>query len=478
MRKYTRYIFPLFVLSFFMLASCSDLAKSKKDKNKEKTETELTRIMKSGKLRAVVDYNSTNYFIYKGRPMGFKYELLQHLAKDMGVKLEISVSNDLKETFDDLNKKKYDLVAKNLTVTKGRNKLIEFTVPLEQTRQVLIQRKPDRWWEMTTQAVEDSLIRNQLDLAGKCVHVQKNTAYYKRLLNLSDEIGAEIEIVQDSIYGVEQLVSMVSKGEIDFTVCDENVAKVNQTYFPNLDVETPISFPQNIAWAVRQDSPEWLSYLNTWIINFKQTPTFHILYKKYFENSRSRIMVNSEYYSINGGKISPYDDIIKNASEKAGLDWRLVAAVICQESNFDPEAESWAGAYGLMQVLPESADMFGLIGYEEPAQNIEVGVKLLKWLDNTFKTEVPDSTERIKFVLASYNVGLGHVKDAQRLAEKYDKIPIVWTNNVDYFLLNKSSAKFYKDPIVKWGYCRGEEPFDYVNRVLGTYRHYLNIIGN
>ncbi|PTN05975.1 transglycosylase SLT domain-containing protein [Mangrovibacterium marinum] len=465
----------LILLVLFAFVACST-GNRKNEKKKTAQNTELSRILKSGKLRAVVDYNSTNYFIYRGRPMGFKYELLQHLAADMGVKLEISVSNNLEETFEGLRKKRYDLVAKNLTVTKSRNKLIDFTEPLEQTRQVLVQRRPPNWQSLTHQQLEDSLIRNQLELAGKTIYVQKNTAHYRRLMNLSEEIGAEINIVQDSIYGVEQLVSMVANGEINLTVCDENVAKVNQTYFPNLDIATPISFPQNIAWAIHRNSPEWRAYLNNWISNFKQTRDFAILYKKYFEVNRAHLRVLDDYHSLSGGKISPYDDIIKKESKQYGIDWRLTAAVIYQESKFDTAAVSWAGAYGLMQVMPESADLFRILDYEKPAKNIEVGVRLLKWLDDNFKHEVPDSLERVKFVLAAYNVGLGHVKDAQRLAEKYNKIPIVWTNNVDYFLLNKSAAKYYKDPVVKWGYCRGEEPFEYVNKVLNTYHHYVNII--
>ena len=465
----------LLLISLLLLFSCSnDRAKSKHEKTPKKNE--LTRIMKSGKLRAVVDYNSTNYFVYRGKPMGFKYELLQHLAKDMGVELEISVSNNLSETFDGLNRKRYDLVAKNLTVTKKRDETIEFTEPLEQTRQVLVQRKPNNWQQMSFRAMEDSLIRNQLDLGGKKIYVQKNTAYYRRLVNLSDEIGEEITIVQDSIYGVEQLVAMVSKGDIDYTVCDENVAKVNQTYYNNLDIETPISFPQNIAWAVRNGSEEWLSYLNNWIRNFKKTATFAVLYRKYFENSRSHAMVSSTYHSIGGGQISPFDDLIKKAANKGNMDWRLLAAIIYRESRFDPYAESWAGAYGLMQIMPESADLFRINEFEEPEQNIQVGVRLLNWLDKNLREDVPDSTQRIKFVLASYNVGLGHVKDAQRLAQKYDKNPQIWEDNVDYYLLNKSASKYFKDPVVRWGYCRGEEPYNYVNNVLTTYRDYRNII--
>lgn len=475
MGKLKTYIQFIPLLFLVILLSCGK-GRNKQKKTHPKKKSELAQIMKSGKLRAVVDYNSTNYFIYRGRPMGFTYELLKYLAKDMGVKLEISVSNNLKETFDGLIDGQYNLVAKNLTVTKKREETIEFTVPLEQTRQVLVQRKPKNWQKMSQWVIDDSLIENQLDLAGKKIDVQKNTSYYRRLINLSDEIGAKINIVQDTIYGVEQLVAMVAKGEIDYTVCDENVAKVNQTYYPNLDISTPISFPQNIAWAVRNDSGEWLKYLNTWITNFKKTAEFAILYRKYFENSRSSTMVASDYHSIGGGHISPFDKLIKKEAKKKHMDWRFIAAVIYNESKFDPQAESWAGAYGLMQVMPESADLFHINDYEDPSKNIEVGVKLLKWLDDNFAEDVPDSTERIKFDLAAYNVGLGHVKDAQRLAEKYGKDPSKWKDNVDYFLLNKSASKFYKDPVVHWGYCRGEEPYNYVNRVLDTYSHYKNII--
>ncbi|MGE4586972.1 MAG: transporter substrate-binding domain-containing protein [Mangrovibacterium sp.] len=441
-----------------------------------KEETELARIMKSGVLRAVVDYNSTNYFIYRGVPMGFKYEILQHLASDMRLSLELSVNNDVQQTFDDLLALKYDLIARNLIVTKGKHTLVDYTEPLEQTRQVLVQRKPYNWRLMMPDVVEDSLIRNQIDLGGKQVYVPKGSAYYRRMLNLSEEIGEDIELMEDSLYGCEQLVSMVARGEIDYTVCDEHTARVNTIYYPDLDVETPVSFPQKVAWAVRHDAPEWLNYLNSWIINFRNSPDYRTLYRKYFESPRSGLRFNSDYYSYTGGKLSPWDELIREEATTAGLDWRLVAAVISQESGFDPEAESWIGAYGLMQVMPESADMFQIFDYKSPRGNVRTGVSLLKWLDDQFKTEVPDPDERIRFVLAAYNVGLGHVQDAQRLAEKYDRIPIVWTDNVDFFLLNKSSAKYYQDQVVHFGYCRGEETYTFVNRVMNIYQHYCNVI--
>ncbi len=218
MRRKIRYILFIPVVVGFILWYCSGRLNTNSEKNNKSTETELTRILKSGKLKAVVDYNSTNYFIYQGIPMGFKYEILQHLANDMQVKLELSVNNNQEESFNELIGKKYDLIAKNLIITRNRNQNVSYTEPLEQSRQVLVQRKPKNWQLLTANALEDSLIRNQLDLAGKKVYVLKNSVYYNRMINLSEEIGEEIDIVQDSIYGMEQLIAMVAKGEIGYTV--------------------------------------------------------------------------------------------------------------------------------------------------------------------------------------------------------------------------------------------------------------------
>jgi membrane-bound lytic murein transglycosylase F len=129
-----------------------------------------------------------------------------------------------------------------------------------------------------------------------------------------------------------------------------------------------------------------------------------------------------------------------------------------------------------MQVMPSTARSLGVENFEKPGQNLQAGVRLLDWLDEQLSESVPDSTERIKFVLAAYNVGLGHVKDAQRLARKYNKNSQVWEDNVDFYLRNKSAEKYYKDPVVRWGYCRGEEVYRYVSKVLNNYRHYLNVI--
>ncbi len=464
----------LVIFVLFIFTSCSDRSKSKLDGGSNITQ--IDRIKASGKIVAITDYNSTNYFVYRGRPMGYQYELLQSFANYLGVKLEVIVSNDLDRTFSYLQEGDCDIIAVNLTVTTERSKRINFSEPHSQTRQVLVQRKPSAWATMGRRQIESYLLKNQLDLAGKTIYVQKGSIYFDRLQTLSNEIGDSIHVVELPNYETEQLIKLVAEGEIEYTVCDEIVGLVNKTYFPNIDVNTAISFPQNLAWAVRKGDDELRNTINAWLINFKKTARYRYTFNKYFKNSRSVSIVQSEYYSNISGKVSEYDKVFKTESDNIGWDWRLLASLVYQESHFKADVRSWAGAFGLMQLMPSTAKRFGVDTLSTPVQNIEAGVKFIDWLDNILGDKIEDKNERIKFILASYNVGLGHILDARRLAKKYGKNPDVWENNVDFFILNKSKPEYYHDPVVKYGYCRGEETYKYVNEILNRYEHYKNVI--
>jgi len=463
------------VLSLVLFGSCHKQSSTHKITGKAKDTIDLPQIRERGKLVAVTDYNSTNYFIYRGQPMGYQFELLQQLADHLGIKLEVIVSNSLEEAFDKLNNGECDLIAENLTVTTKRKTFVDFTTPHSQTRQVLVQRKPENYVSMTARQIDEGVIRNQLDLAEKTIYVQQNSAYAQRLYNLQEEIGDSINVkeVPDE---TEELIAKVADGEINYTVCDENVAMVNATYYPNIDIQTAISFPQKIAWGVRKGSPELKEEIDDWLVKFKRTKRYALLYNKYFRNQKSASIVSSDYFAINSGKISAYDKYIKKASAEIGWDWRLLASMIYQESRFNPQVRSWAGAYGLMQLMPNTAARFGVDDDSPPSANIYAGVQFIKWLEKRFEGKIKDSTQRIKFVLAAYNAGYGHVLDAQRLAAKYGKNPNVWDNNVDFFMKNKSKPKYYQDPVVKYGYCRGNQPYNYVNEIIDRYDHYKNII--
>ena len=292
---------------------------------------------------------------------------------------------------------------------------------------------------------------------------------------LANEIGSEINIEPVAVEA-EQLVQMVARGEIDYTVADENVAAVNKRYYPILDIETAVSFPQNLAWAVRKDSDELKDEIDKWLKDFKKTTRYAVIYNKYFRNQHSVNMVSSDYYVLGSGKISRYDEVVQRQSERIGWDWRLVSSLIYQESRFNPQAVSWAGAFGLMQLMPATAGRFGVSRNTSPESHIRAGASFIKWLDKRFEGVIPDSIERTKFVLAAYNVGKGHVDDARRLAEKHGDNPNIWEDNVEKWLLNKSQPKYYRDPVVKHGYARGIETTNYVRQVTDRYEHYKNIV--
>jgi membrane-bound lytic murein transglycosylase F len=129
-----------------------------------------------------------------------------------------------------------------------------------------------------------------------------------------------------------------------------------------------------------------------------------------------------------------------------------------------------------MQLMPITGREYGITDLLDPEENIRAGKKHLIWLKNFWANKVRDSTEHVKFVLASYNVGHGHLLDAVRLTKKYGKDTAVWEDNVEFYLLQKSYSKFFNDPVVKYGYCRGIEPVNYVREILNTYQNYLDII--
>lgn len=468
-----------FALLFFFGACGNKDKKSKKLEQDEPTAVyDLAEIKKRGTLRALIDYSSTSYFVYKGQPMGYEYELLETFANHIDVDLEVIPVKDMDEIISLLNSFQGDIIAANWTVTKERSKEVRFTQLNNTTEQVLIQRKPEGHEHMSKKKLNKALITNIVDLGGKEIYVRRNSSFYSRLNNLSDEIGEEINIkTTKGATTTEMLIEQVAKGEIDYTIADKNIARINTSFHNNIDASLAVSLKQRVSWAVRKSSTQLADTIDAWLTEYKKTSEFKYIYNKYFKNQYSyRNRVVSDFYSAKSGIISPFDDVIKEKSQIINWDWRLIASMIYQESQFDSTAVSWAGASGLMQLMPTTAARFGLDSTATNADQIGAGMQYLKYLDNELQEKVIDPSERKKFILAAYNVGLGHIWDAMRLAEKYDLDPTIWDGNVDIMLKNKSKPKYYKDPVVRHGYCRGREPYYYVKQVLERFKHYENVM--
>jgi len=427
---------------------------------------DLGKIIKRGKLIVLTGYNPYSYFIYKGEPEGFEYELLSNYANSIGLELEMKAENNFEKMISMLNSGGGDIIAFNLTVTNELSEKVQFTKPYSMVKQLIVQR--------ISNDTNDVFIDNVNELEGKTVYVRNDSPYLSRLRNLEEEISGEIMIIEaDPDLSTEDLIQMVAEKKINYTIADDNIARLAIKQYKNISISTEISFPQKISWAVRQNSPQLLNSINNWIESSTESNLFRNLKLKYFENwGSSKILTGSKFFMSKKGDISPFDELIKKYSQKLGWDWKLVASLIYQESQFEPKSRSWVGAVGLMQLMPNTGAAFGVTDFEDPEQNINAGISYLIWLNNYWKKLVYDESERMKFVLASYNIGVGHILDARNLAFKYDSDPNIWEASVSEYLLNKSKKKYYEDEVVQYGYARGNETVNFVREVLERFQHY------
>jgi membrane-bound lytic murein transglycosylase F len=263
---------------------------------------------------------------------------------------------------------------------------------------------------------------------------------------------------------------------VRYTVAEGNVAQLEGSMYKNLVVKPVLGESRPVAWATRREAQLLRDSLNAWIGDEKKRGTFDRLYKKYFVDARGfQQRTGSEYLMSRTGKLSPYDSLLRRYAPKVGWDWRLLGSQMYQESRFRPAAKSWAGAVGLLQLMPGTAKMFKVKSRTNPEQNVRGAVDYLAWLDKHWAPRIADARERRKFVLASFNAGAGHVEDAQRLAEKHGDDPNNW-DDVSYWMLQLSKQEYYSDPVVKYGFCRGTEPVLYVAVILDRFDHYRQIV--
>ncbi len=430
---------------------------------------DVDSIKKRGKIILLTENSASTYFLYKNQIKGFDYEMVKLFAKHLGVKLEVRLLDDVDKMFELLNKGEGDIIATNLTDTEARNKLVSFSLPVYQTRQVLVQRKIFMQTDSASILVNDS---NELEKMPIWVH--HYSSFYERLKQIEVNTGKTFRIQEaPGEISTDDLIRLVDDGEIPATITDENLALMEEMDFESVDMTVPISGYQNIAWAVRKNAPGLLDELNKWLGQKKTKDKLSSTYEKYFTSKKDEpAYSNYTMPKMGPGDISPFDSLFKLHAPVLGWDWRMLAAVSFQESRFNPQAQSWSGAYGLMQLMPETAIRFGCDSTPDPSCSVAAGVKYLKYLQGLWKKRVPDPVERDKFVLASYNIGQGHVFDAQNLARELGMNDTIWDGHVAEALLLKQQEKYYSMPCVKHGYCHAKEPYHFVGKILALYAHF------
>lgn len=233
----------------------------------------FSEILASDTIYVCFDYGSSGIEVHQGEFQGFYYEFVSAFAQNKGLSMQPIVENSLDKRLSLLNNGSCDLIATPTLITEELKERLLFTQPILQEKLVLVQRSLE----------SDSLhhINNLFDCGGKHIYLPVNSPFAQRIDNLSDEIADTIFIEADNLYNSEQLIAMVAKGDIDYTVCDERTAKANIHLFDNVDITIPIGFTQNYAWVMPKQATELCDSLNLWIEQYKKQASFRKLQKKY-----------------------------------------------------------------------------------------------------------------------------------------------------------------------------------------------------
>jgi membrane-bound lytic murein transglycosylase F len=453
--------FLLFFFMLFFFISCNH--SSSKSSEQEATSYDVPQIKENGEIVILTLNDAMGSFFYREQEMGYQYEISQLFAKSLGVKATIKDVRNAWELSQKLLDGEGDIVIYNLPITKELRDSLIYCGEENITYQVIVQQNQNPIEDVT-------------ELINEEVYVTPGK-YYDRLVNLNNELGGGIQIRcedGDSIT-TDVLISKVAKGEIAYTVCDTRTARLNATYFQNLNTRLSISFDQRSAWAVRKNTPLLAKAADEWYEKNQMSPEYLSITRRYFELKKN--VASPPILSLQEGRISYFDGIFKQYASEINWDWRLLAAIAFTESNFNPEVVSWAGARGLMQLMPGTARSVGVSAGKEndPQESVAGAVKYLILLDKRFQM-IADKKERNNFILASYNAGLGHIYDAMALTEKYGRNKHVWFGNVEHYMLLKSSEEYYADPVCKNGYFRGIETYNFVRKVNEHYEKYQKVI--
>ncbi len=426
------------------------------------------QITERGTLKVLTRYSSVSYFLHHGMDRGFEYELLYRFARKHDLNLETIILKPDQDPVELLQNGAADILAANLIISPDLSGHISFTNPYDLVD--LVVAVP----EQTAAHNLNYVFGKQISTTHTLASATDFTDRYGNYMNLSlkaDSAG----------WDSEMLLHSVAEGEIDGAIVESHVLKAAANYIPGIKKGPTIATQLPVAWATHREAGELNDKLNQFIarhfyINYRdgsiqRSTTMNVLRSRYFLDGNNVRRYRQPFEeTLIYGYLSRYDDIVRPMAEEAGIDWKLVTAVMAEESSFNPRARSWMGAVGLMQIMPR----FSPQTYEEllnPEVNISEGIRFLK--KNLRRHAYLDEENQLKMALAAYNAGIGHLSEARRLTGELGGNPDKWEDVAQSFL-KLMDYEYYSQS--RYGFVRGTEPVQYVDKVLRRYETYQSVV--
>ena len=424
-------------------------------------ERDLPDLLERDTLRVITRNHPLTYYLYRGTRRGFDFELIQKFAQEQGLFLEVVIPPTWSDMIPYLYEGKGDVICSMMSITPERQEMVSFTRPYLEVQQVTVGTES----EPPPQTLDE--------LKGKTVLIRKGSSYEERLNQLRHNgIPLKLEY-HDELNEVEDPVQFVARGRAPLTVVDDAIARLEQHFYPGLEIGVAVSDPEQVGWAVRPNSPELLAALNEFLERHNRSAFFNILKRRYFDNAdrflRHRTAYNAQFQD---GQISRYDEFFQEAARETGVDWRLLAAQAYHESRFYPEKVSWAGAVGLMQVMPRTARAMGVSDIYDPEKNILAGARYMRRLYMLYNDSATED-DRIRMSLAAYNAGIGHLSNARRLTRELGGDPTRWSDVADALSKLEKPEYYQKDG---YAFVRGRTVRRYVADVLHRYEIFSSLI--
>ena len=417
------------------------------------TPNQLNVVKERQVLRVGTLMNPTSYYFDHDREQGFEFELAQRFANRLGVELQMVPRFDVNDLFTLLRRGQVDLVAAGLDRTATRETLYRFSPPYDIISQKLVFKQGSRQRPRDLQQVTDGEI---VVVAGSSHH-----EYLKSLGNSVPTLKWRATRDHDAV----ELLRMVSREEIDYTIADSNQLQVQRRAFPDLSIAFTVKDQQPVGWALARSTDDSLySAVIQYFGEIRSSGRLAYIKEQHFGHvTQFNYVTTSLFIDAVQNKLPDYIELFK---EHAGtLDWRLLAAISYQESLWDPHAVSPTGVRGMMMLTLPTAKAMGVSSRLDAEQSIRGGARYLERMQRRIPARIPEP-DRTWFALAAYNIGFGHLEDARILTERQGGNPDRWLD-VKQRLPLLRKKEFYRQ--TKFGFARGDEPVTYVGNIRRFY---------